>query len=66
MTLAISCAPEKGVSVPEGRFDRSLARSAWNSPTPPKQPSRRARYDRADLIPEVFGVERCAVFVKEG
>jgi hypothetical protein len=33
-------------SVPEGRSDRSLARSAWNSPTP-KGPSRRARDDRA-------------------
>jgi hypothetical protein len=32
--------------VPEGRSDRSLARSAWNSHTP-KEPSRRARSDRA-------------------
>ena len=69
-------------SVPGGRSDRSLARSAWNSPTP-KEPSRRPRYDRAqtrlspadsdgrtasgeaatdDLVPEVFRVERCAVF----
>jgi hypothetical protein len=38
--------PEGRGSVPEGRSDRSLARSAWNSPTP-KEPSRRARYDRA-------------------
>jgi hypothetical protein len=30
--------------VPEGRCDRSLARSAWNSVTP-KEPSRRARSD---------------------
>jgi hypothetical protein len=32
-------------SVPEGRCHRSLARSAWDSPTQ-KEPSRRARYDR--------------------
>jgi len=38
--------PEGRSSVPEGRSDRSLARSAWNSPTP-KEPSRRARYGRA-------------------
>jgi hypothetical protein len=31
-------------SVPEGRCDRSLARSAWNSVTP-KEPSRRVRSD---------------------
>jgi hypothetical protein len=44
--------PEGRGSVPEGRSDRSLARSAWNSPTP-KEPSRRARYDRAQtrLLP---------------
>src|ERR1700739_2722922 len=54
--------PEGRGSVPEGRFDRSLARSAWNGPTS-KEPSRRVRYDRdADLIPEVFRGERCAVF----
>jgi hypothetical protein len=38
--------PEGRGSVPEGRSDRSQARSAWKSPTP-KEPSRRARYDRA-------------------
>jgi hypothetical protein len=32
--------PEGSGSVPEGQSDRSLARSAWNSPTP-KEPSRR-------------------------
>ena len=32
----------------------------------PKDPSRRVRYDRAQLIPEVFLVEMCAVFLKEG
>ena len=44
--------PEGRSSVPEGQSDRSLARSAWNSPTP-KEPSRRARYDRAQtkLLP---------------
>jgi hypothetical protein len=31
-------------NVPEGRCDRSLARSAWDS-TIPKEPSRRARFD---------------------
>jgi hypothetical protein len=45
--------PEGRAQFPEGRSDRSLARSAWNSPTP-KEPSRRARYEGADLIPEVF------------
>jgi hypothetical protein len=30
--------------VPEGRCDRSLARSAWNSATP-EEPSRRVRSD---------------------
>ena len=38
--------PEGKGSVPEGRSDRSLARSVWKSPTP-KEPSRRARYDQA-------------------
>ena len=28
--------------------------------------SRRVRYDRAQLIPEVFLVEMCTVFLKEG
>jgi hypothetical protein len=42
--------PEGRSSVPEGRSDRSLARSAWNGPTP-KEPSRRARYDRAQTYP---------------
>ena len=36
--------------------DRSLARSAWYS-VPRKKPSRRVRYERAQLIPEVFLVE---------
>jgi hypothetical protein len=40
------CCPEGKGSVPEGRSDRSQARSAWNSLTP-KEPSRRARYDQA-------------------
>ena len=31
-------------NVPEGRHDRSLARSAWKNATP-KEPSRRVRYD---------------------
>ena len=45
--------------------DRSLARSTWKKRTS-KEPSRRARYDRARLIPDVFLVEMCAVFLKEG
>jgi hypothetical protein len=44
--------------------DRSLARSALGK-RPSKEPSRRVRYDRAQLIPEVFLVEMCAVFLKE-
>ena len=40
---------------PGGTPDRSLARSAWESS--PKEPSRRVRYDRAQLIPAVFLVE---------
>ena len=44
--------------------DRSLARSAWERAS--KEPSRRVRYDRARLIPDVFLVEMCAVFLKEG
>src|SRR6202453_5117635 len=39
--------------VPEGRSDRSLARSAWNSPTP-KEPSRRARYDQAQTLSQRY------------
>jgi hypothetical protein len=30
--------PRRRGSVPEGRRDRSLARSAWNSPTPKNRP----------------------------
>src|SRR5208337_3481624 len=33
---------------------------------PSKEPCRRVRYDRSQLIPEVFLVEMCAVFLKEG
>jgi hypothetical protein len=41
------CCPEAEgalLPVPEGRGDRSLARSAWDSP-PQKEPSRRVRWD---------------------
>src|ERR1700677_3586103 len=34
--------------VPEGRCDRSLARSAWDTATP-KEPSRRVRCDRVGV-----------------
>jgi hypothetical protein len=45
--------PERKGSVPEGQSDRSLARSAWNSPHP-KEPSRRARYDRAQTFSQRY------------
>src|ERR1700679_2896530 len=45
--------PEAKGSVPEGRSDRSQARSAWNSPTP-KEPSRRARYDQAQTLSQRY------------
>src|ERR1700719_1565183 len=41
--------------------DRSLARSAWES-VPRKNRPVGVRYDRAQLIPEVFLVHMCAVF----
>ena len=56
--------------VPEGQADRSQARSALGTKClgkrPSKEPSRRVRYDRAQLIPQVFLIEMCAVFLKEG
>jgi hypothetical protein len=45
--------PEGKGSVPEERSDRSLARSAWNSPTP-KEPSRKARYDQARTLSQMY------------
>jgi hypothetical protein len=51
--------------VPEGRSDRSLARSAWGK-GPSKEPSRRVRYDRAQRIPDIFLVGMCAGFLTEG
>ena len=60
------CCCEMSVSASRrDNTDRSLARSAWGK-RPSKEPSRRVRYDRAQLIPEVFLVEMCAVFLKEG
>src|SRR5215471_12644302 len=59
------CCENAASHVPQGRTDRSLARSAWES-VPKKKPSRRVRYDRAHLIPEVFFVQMCAVFLEEG
>jgi hypothetical protein len=41
---------------------KTLARTAWKSA--PQEPSRRVRYDPAQLIPEVFFVERCGMFLK--
>jgi hypothetical protein len=49
--------PEGKGSVPEGRSDRSLARSAWNSPTP-KEPSRKARYDQARTLSQMYFARR--------
>jgi hypothetical protein len=50
---------ENDDDVPEGRCDRSLARSAWESPTP-KDPSCRARCDSGrcthESIENVFGL----------
>src|SRR6202161_3096140 len=43
--LGTICCPEGAMpSVPEGRSDRSQARSAWDS-APSKEPSRRVRSD---------------------
>jgi hypothetical protein len=39
---------------------------AWHEvpgKTPSKEPSRRVRYDRAQLVPEVFLVVMCALFL---
>jgi hypothetical protein len=58
--------PEGKGSVPEGRSDRCLARSAWNSPTP-KEPSRRARYDQAQTLSQrYFASKGAPCFFKEG
>src|SRR6476660_2475710 len=47
------CCCEMSASVSRrDNTDRSLARSAWES-VPPKEPSRRVRSDRAQLLPEV-------------
>ncbi len=51
--------PLRRGSVPEGRCDRSLARSAWNGPTP-EEPSRRARYDRAQTQSQRYFASKCA------
>ena len=51
--------PEGRGSVPEGRSDRSLARSAWNSPTP-KEQSRRARYDQSQTLSQGYFASRGA------
>jgi hypothetical protein len=48
--------------VPEGRCDRSLARSAWER-VPPK--NRPVGYGMIG-IPEIFLVEMCPVFLSEG
>jgi hypothetical protein len=48
----------------KGQCDRSLARSAWDCATP-TEPSRKVRYDRVQLIPELLLVEMCTVFLWE-
>jgi hypothetical protein len=46
------------------RRDRLIvARHEVPGKRPSKEPSRRVRYDRAQLIPQVFLVEMCAVFL---
>ena len=50
--------------VPEGRCDRSLARSAWKSVPRKNRPVGYGMIGAAN--PEVFLVEMGAVFLKEG
>jgi hypothetical protein len=52
-----SIAKACSLNVSEGRCGRSPARSAWNSLSP-KEPSRRARYDRAETQSQRSFVER--------
>ena len=52
--------PWRMAFVPEGQHDRSLARSAWEK-RPSKAPSRRVRYDRAQLTHNYFS-SKCASF----
>jgi hypothetical protein len=56
--------PEGRGSVPEGRSDRSLARSAWNSPTQKNRPVGHGMIGRR-RNPEVFRVERRDVLFEE-
>jgi hypothetical protein len=56
--------PEGRSSVPEGRSDRSQARSAWNSPTPKNRPVGHGMIGGRPN-PRGFRVERFAVFFKE-
>jgi hypothetical protein len=50
--------PWRMAFVPEGQHDRSLARRAWEK-RPSKAPSRRVRYDRAQLTHNYFS-SKCA------
>jgi hypothetical protein len=50
-------------NVPEGRCDRSLARSAWKSVPPKNRPGGYGLIG-GRLIPEVFLVEMCVIFLK--
>jgi len=47
--------------VPEGQL--IVARPEVPGKRRSKEPSRRVRYDRAPLIPQVFLVEMCVVFL---
>jgi hypothetical protein len=51
-------------SVPEGRSDRSLARSAWNSP-PQKDRPDRARYDQARPLQRYFSSRGAPCFLRK-
>ena len=42
-----------------------VARHEVPGKRPSKEPSRRVRYDRAPLMPQVFVVEMCAVFFRK-
>jgi hypothetical protein len=43
-----------------------VARHEVPGKDPSKEPSRRVRYDRVQLIPQVFLIEICVVFLWEG
>ena len=62
-TQSASAPKPKGL-VPEGRSDRSLARSAWESVPQKNRPVGYGMIGRG--FPDVFLVEMCVVFLQEG